>query len=410
MSDHGRTVFSVTTTAATVRRRAWTVGAVTLSLFCTFMAAGLAGTSGIPVWNVALGVVLNMAAAIALMWRHDKPWVVLAMAVIGPLFFATDATAALIALYAVGVFARGRTLVGAAVAVYLACAISLVYDAGRRRDYSVLTIGARHVEGTPPPTWSLPWWLPWLVAAVLVAVVLGLSQLRRTKSDLVVAVQSRDQATAQSQRMHEDMLIQQERSRIARDMHDTLAAGLSRISLLAGGLQVGSNDGPEKISNTSALIRSTAHESLDELKRIIGVLRGSDTGVEDAGRRSIAGIGDLVDAARSAGCRVTLVQDTHPGVVGDLTSHTAYRIVQEALTNSQKHAPNSPLHITVGGADTDGISLTVRNHTSTTAQPGPGSRTGLAGLAEQAHNAGGWVRWTAIGGEFIVTAWLPWYS
>ncbi|WP_307091671.1 sensor histidine kinase [Rhodococcus sp. SORGH_AS_0301] len=107
---------------------------------------------------------------------------------------------------------------------------------------------------------------------------------------------------------------------------------------------------------------------------------------------------------------MTLVQDIHPGVVGDLTSHTAYRIVQEALTNSQKHAPSSPLHITVSGADTDGISLTVRNHISTTAQPGPGSRTGLAGLAEQAHNAGGWVRWTATGGEFIVTAWLPWYS
>lgn len=149
MSDHGRTVFSVTTTAATVRRRAWTVGAVTLSLFCTFMAAGLAGTSGTPVWNVALGVVLNVAAAIALIWRHDKPWIVLAMAVVGPLFFATDATAALIALYAVGVFARGRTLAGAAVAVYLACAISLAYDAGRRRDYSALTIGVKHVEGTP---------------------------------------------------------------------------------------------------------------------------------------------------------------------------------------------------------------------------------------------------------------------
>ncbi|MBY6687207.1 histidine kinase [Rhodococcus sp. BP-149] len=398
------------TTATTVRRRAWTVGAVTLSLFCTFMTVGLAGASGTPVWNVALGFVLNVAAAIALIWRHDKPWLVLAMAVAGPLFFATDATAALIALHAVGAVAGGRRLGGAAAAVYLACAVSLTYDASRRRDYSVLTIGVKQVDGDPPPTWSLPWWLPLLVAAVLVAVVLGLSQLRRTKTDLDVAVQSRDKATAQSQRMHEDMLIQQERSRIARDMHDTLAAGLSRISLLAGGLQVGSNDGPEKISNTSALIRATAHDSLDELKRIIGVLRGSETGGADAGRRSLAGIGDLVDAARSAGCRVTLVQDIHPGVVGDLTSHTAYRIVQEALTNSQKHAPGAPLHITVSGADTNGISLTVRNHVPATMKPGPGSRSGLLGLTEQAHTAGGWVRWDMTGGEFVVTAWLPWYS
>ncbi|AMY18031.1 Sensor histidine kinase DesK [Rhodococcus sp. PBTS 1] len=409
MSDGPRNVGKVSTTAATVRRRAWTVGAVTLSLFCTIMTVGLAGISGTPAWNAGLGFVLNVAAAVALVWRHDKPWIVLAMSVAGPLFFATDATAALITLYAVGARAGGRRLVGAAAAVYLACAVSLTYDASRRRDFSVLTLGVKQIEGQPPPTWSLPWWLPMLVAAVLVAVVVGLSQLRRTRSDLDVAVRSRNEATAQSRRLHEDMLIQQERARIARDMHDTLAAGLSRISLLAGGLQVGSTDGPEKVSNTSALIRATAHDSLDELKRIIGVLRGSATGGADAGRRSLAGIGDLVDAARSAGCRVTLIQDIFPGTVGDLTSHTAYRIVQEALTNSQKHAPGSPLQITVSGADTDGISLVVRNPAAS-GSPGPGLRSGLVGLAEQAQTAGGWVRWDVHGGEFVLSAWLPWYS
>ena len=109
-------------------------------------------------------------------------------------------------------------------------------------------------------------------------------------------------------------------------------------------LQVRSDDRPEKISSTSALICSTAHVPLDELKRIIGVLRGSDTGGEDAGWRSITEIGDLVDAARSAWCRVTLVQDIHSGVVGDLTSHTAYRIVQKALTDSQSIPRVPPSH------------------------------------------------------------------
>lgn len=104
-----------------------------------------------------------------------------------------------------------------------------------------------------------------------------------------------------------------------------------------------------------------------------------------------------------------IMAGSFPGTVGDLTSHTAYRIVQEALTNSQKHAPGSPLQITVSGADTDGISLVVRNPAAS-GSPGPGSRSGLVGLAEQAQTAGGWVRWDVHGGEFVLSAWLPWYS
>ncbi|MGB3772141.1 MAG: histidine kinase [Rhodococcus sp. (in: high G+C Gram-positive bacteria)] len=399
----------MTTTADTVRRRAWTVGAVSLSLFCTMMAAGLAGTAGTPVWNVTLGFLLNAAAGIALIWRHQRPWLVLAMAVAGPFFFATDATAALIVLYALGSVERGRRLAFAAGAAFVACGVSLTYDAGRRRDYSVLTIGSRIEEGEPP-MWGLPWWLPWLVAVVLVAVVFGLSQLRRTKSDLDVAVQTRDRATAQSRQMHEDMLIAQERARIARDMHDSLAAGLSRISLLAGGLQMNSTDDPKKVSNTSSLIRTTAHDSLDELKRIIGVLRGSDTGQADTGRRSLAGIADLIDSARQAGMQVTYLQDVRPGVVGDLSSHIAYRVVQETLTNATKHAPGSPVSVAVSGTDVDGLSVSTRNILAAFAGPADGSHSGLRGLSEHLSVAGGSLRWDVTDTEFIVTAWLPWYT
>ncbi|MGU3435074.1 sensor histidine kinase [Actinomycetes bacterium M1A6_2h] len=399
-----------TETARTVRRRAATTALVAFCLFCTIMTAGLAGISGTPAWNVAAGCILNMAAAVALIWRHRKPWHVLAISAVGPLFFATDANAALVALFVISGIATNRRLAAATSVVYLACVVSLTYDAFRRRDYSVMTIGMRVDKTGPAPEWNLPLWLPWVVAAVLVVAVVGLGLLRRTKSDLVDAVQSRDRVTAQSAALREEMLLTEERARIARDMHDTLAAGLSRIALIAGGLQVNSGDGPEKVSNTASLIHSTAHDSLEELKRIIGVLRGSNTGGVDAGRRSIAGIGDLVDGARASGETVRYVQDLSPGEVGPLSSHVAYRVVQECLTNAQKHAPRAPIQVTIRGADVDGVTVEVRNHAAAQTTSVPGSGTGLHGLTEQVRGAGGTISAAHSAGEFVVAAWLPWYS
>lgn len=117
MSVPGRTLQFVSThRTGILRRKAWTTAAVAFSLVCSLMTAGLAGSSGTPGWNLGLGVALNLIAGVALIWRHERPWVVLGLALAGPLFFATDATAALIALFAVGAFARTKPLVMGAVA------------------------------------------------------------------------------------------------------------------------------------------------------------------------------------------------------------------------------------------------------------------------------------------------------
>jgi len=112
------------------------------------------------------------------------------------------------------------------------------------------------------------------VALTLVATTVSLGYFLRTKTALNRAERTRDQATAQHEVLRDEMVRTQERTRIARDMHDTLAASLSRISLFAGGLQVNGADDPKKVANSAALIRSSAHEALDDLKDIIGVLRG----------------------------------------------------------------------------------------------------------------------------------------
>ncbi|WP_083709846.1 sensor histidine kinase [Williamsia sterculiae] len=398
--------------AARIRTTAWTVGAAALSLFCTIMTAGLAGFAHTPGWNVAAGCVLNLAAGVALIWRHQHPWRVLALAVAGPLFFATDATAALIALFAVAAAVRDRRLVVSAGAVWIACGVSLTYDAVRRRDYSVLTIGSARPRDGQVPEWNLPLWLPWVVATVLVVVVVGLALLRRARSDLVQAETVLDVRTRESEAMRHQMLRADERARIARDMHDTLAATLSRISLTAGGLQVNSGDGPERVANTASLIQRTAHDGLDELRRIVGVLRAGDGAATAGMDRGLDSIGDLLTAGRAVGVRVTHLTDLAPGQVGPLTGSISYRVVREAVTNAQRHAPGAPVLVAVRGGPDDGLSVEVRNSLPGAAEDTGivGTGTGLRGLREQATEVGGSFCAERVGDEFVVTCLLPFFS
>lgn len=395
--------------ANTWRRRAWTTAGVTVSVLCSLFTVMFATTAAnVPPGNYVVGFLLNLIAAIALVWRHEKPFLVLGLAVAGPLFFETDATAALIALYAVARFATGRILAVSAAVVLIACGVSLTYDSYRRRDYSVLTVGTRAAQNGPVPDWNVPVWIAWLVAAMLVGAVTGLAVLRRTQSDLDAAVHNRDRYAQQSDVLREQAIIVAERTRIARDMHDTLAASLSRISLFAGGLQVNSTEGPEKVANSASLIRQTAHSALDDLKRIIGVLRGE--GEYAGGRQSIEGISDLVHGAREAGNHVSMYVDLAPGDVGASSGQIAHRVVLESLTNAEKHAHGAPVQITVIGADHTGIRVTVRNRG--TGQPAfpHGSGSGLRGLAEQVGQIGGTFDARPVSGEFVVEAWVPWHT
>ncbi|TXG92398.1 two-component sensor histidine kinase [Rhodococcus rhodnii] len=411
-----RSVHIVTATAAPPSRRsrwvrrAWTTGAVTLSAFCSLATFVLSQDSGTaPTWNYALGFVLNLVAAVALIRRHEHPWAVLAAALVGPLFFSTDATAALIALFALLKAEQGRRVVAAVAAVYVACVVSLVYDAHRTRDNSVLSMERKPEPGAPKPVWDMDWWIPWLVAAVLVGIVVALAVVKRTRTQLDVAERRRDEATEQTRAMHDEVIRTEERTRIARDMHDTLAAGLSRISLLAGSIQVSGVDEPEKIVNTASKIRATAHESLDELKNIVGVLRG--TADSPGGHQGIDAVADLVQSARAAGLHVTLFTDLQPGDVGTASGHVAYRVVQEALTNAQKYAADQTVQVGVTGSEHDGIRIDVRNALSS-APPmvASGSQTGLTGLAEQAGQLGGTVHAGVTADGFVVSCWLPWFA
>ncbi len=235
-------------------------------------------------------------------------------------------------------------------------------------------------------------WIPWSVAAVLLGAVVALAVLARMRGGV-----------------RDEMIRAEERARIARDMHDTLAAGLSRISLFASALQVNADDSPEKVANSAAQIRAAAHDALDELKSIVGVLRGTAEARERVGHQGIDAVPELAQSARAAGLHCTLSTDLAPGDVGTLAGHVCFRVVQEALTNAQKYAHDQVVEVVVRGAPECGIRIDVRNAIS--AEPSRfdgGSRMGLQGLGEQAREVGGALEAGLVGDEFVVSCWVPW--
>lgn len=403
------------------RRRCATTVAVSACLTSTLFTVALAGASHTQVGSgypglIALGSVLSTAAAVLLVWRHRWPWWVWGLAVAAPLLGETDGLAALVALVAVlRVAPRGRACAAVAVAVtWLAASVSLVWDAHRADEWSALQIW-RNPTATGP--FDVAGWVPWFVALVLVAVTTGVGLLLRTRSDLTVAVDRGDRATADQRQLREEVVRAQERARIARDLHDSLANRLTRISLLAGGLQArfdpdGADPAVAHAQESAELIRGAAHEAMGELKSAVGMLRTAPREPEPQ-RDGLAAVPALVEAARRAGVHVVLTVDLSTARLDPGHDHVAFRVAQEGLTNVQKHAVSAGARVTVRGAPGAGVQVEVANPVpGRAAAPTAGLAAGLVGLQEQVAAVGGrvgsGVEPGPSGAEFVLRGWVPW--
>lgn len=209
-----------------------------------------------------------------------------------------------------------------------------------------------------------------------------------------------------------------ERERIAREMHDVLAHRISRIAMHSGALSYRTDLSQEETAQAAAVIRDDARLALADLRAVLGVLRSYD-GTAAAQARpqpTLAAIEELIAQERQAGADITARVEVAPSEVPTTLSLTAFRIVQEALTNARKHAPGQPVDLTVDGAPGGRLSVVVRNQVPASVpdqphEPLPSSGLGLVGLTERAVLAGGEL---AFGidraGDFVVRARLPWPS
>lgn len=229
------------------------------------------------------------------------------------------------------------------------------------------------------------------------------------------AAQSRERYVAslvaraeQAERMAErevELAARDERSRIAREMHDVVAHGLSVIVVQADGARYAAAKDPAVAVGTLETISAAGREALTEMRRLLGLLREGDTGV--APQPGLDDVRHLVDEARAAGTRVTADLPEPAPDVPDGVGLAAYRIVQEALTNVRKHAgPDAAVdvRVAVGAA----VVIDVRDDGRGAAAHADGRGLGLVGMRERAAVHGGTLEaGPAPGGGFAVSARLP---
>jgi signal transduction histidine kinase len=227
-----------------------------------------------------------------------------------------------------------------------------------------------------------------------------------------MSLQDRAERAETEQQLRVEQARQHERARIAREMHDVLAHRISLLSLHAGALEFRPDAPPDEIGRAAGVIRSSAHQALEDLRAVIGVLReGHDGDGPERPQPTLADLPALIDESRAAGMRVRY--DWHlPAAVPDALARNAYRIVQEGLTNARKHARGSAVDVTVDGGPDEGMTIEVRNRLPVGAAVAgdiPGTGTGIVGLAERASLAGGRLEHGRTeAGDYRLWAWLPW--
>jgi signal transduction histidine kinase len=210
-----------------------------------------------------------------------------------------------------------------------------------------------------------------------------------------------------------------ERTRIARELHDVVAHHVSLMAVQAEAATSLLPGRPQEAARSVEIIASTARQALTELRRLLGVLRGPAEHLETAPAMSLADLGAVLDQVRGAGLPVELTVLGAPGPLAPGIDLTAYRIVQEALTNTIRHACASSAAVTlsyepgyVTVSVTDSARARPAGGTNGGLLAGPGlTRSGgfgLAGIAERVASCGGNLTvGPTLGGGFAVTARLP---
>lgn len=250
-----------------------------------------------------------------------------------------------------------------------------------------------------------------LIAAIAVGYSIGV------RRDNVAALRERAEVAEREQGRRVEQARVTERARIAREMHDVLAHRISLIAMNAGVLNFRDDLPPEQVREIAGTVRDNADQAVQELRAVLGVLRGSDEPDQPRGPQpDLEHLAGLLDEVRAGGTPVVTTLRVDPAAVPEAISRHAYRIIQEGLTNARKHAAGQPVTVSLSGGPGVGLDLTVVNQPATYGGSpqtdevrDSGSGMGLLGLAERAVLSGGQLSYgTDRSGRFVVRAWLPW--
>ncbi|MFC5906336.1 sensor histidine kinase [Streptacidiphilus monticola] len=353
-------------------------------------------------------------------------------------------------------YLHGSFGIGLSTAAALSCAQTLPLALAHTRPLQAwLVIGAADLIGAlvlltghPHSDQAWPWPVTTIIGYLYLLLALSLREPRRVLGyvwaatgaagfALAVAVPSRDgignavlmlalsggvlllgnalrerqlaQRESASQRARSALL--EERTRIARELHDVVAHHMSLIAVQADSAPYRITGLPTAAEQEFAAIGTAARESLTEMRRLLGVLRSDDAAVERSPQPGVARLPQLVEATGRAGVPAELSLDPELPALPDALDLSVYRIVQEALSNVIRHAPGAQTWVSLA-AEEDELRVTVVNAASPKPLADPvehhGTGQGLVGMRERVTVLGGQLTTGPLAdGGYRVAAVLP---
>jgi signal transduction histidine kinase len=233
-----------------------------------------------------------------------------------------------------------------------------------------------------------------------VSVAFGLGTANRRAN--IAALNER----AERLELQAEQAVQDERVRIARELHDVVAHNVSLMVVQAQALGATVKE-PQVVDATTG-IADLGRQAMTEMHRTLELLRGRDGSSGRAPRPGLGNLDRLVEQSRTAGVGVDLTIEGSPRPLSQSLDLSAYRIVQEALTNVRKHAAGASAHVTVA-YEPKALDLTVSNAAGTepSANGGSGGGHGITGMRERVQIFGGTLTAAPGGDGFEVHATLP---
>jgi signal transduction histidine kinase len=340
-----------------------------------------------------LAVALGLGAAAALIVRGRAPALTLAVSGglalallhIAPAAGATAVIAPAVALYSLAL-TRGR--IAQLLAAVAAVAAIVVVDAFHAGSPTLLqTLG--HV--------------------LLVAIPLLAAETHRTHRAYVSVLRDQLELAERSREQEAERRAEQERMRIARDLHDVVAHTLTTINVQAATASELFDRDPIHARGALDTIENSSREAIRELRAVLGVLRNGDIGQAPlAPVPGIETIPDLIQVTSDSGVDVQLeITGERPERLSEAVSLAAFRIVQESLTNARRHAAGAPVCVSLA-FEPDRLAVAVENGAGAHAN-GDGSTpgVGIIGMTERASAVGGTLHAAPLAAGFRVRAELP---
>lgn len=245
-----------------------------------------------------------------------------------------------------------------------------------------------------------------IAAGLAVAAALGDSS--RSHREFVIAANERAERAEQSREAEAQQRVAEERLRIAQDLHDTVAHQISVISLNAGAASSALTTNPEKAKTALGTIRISAREVLSEIGTLLNYLRTDQDSAAAPPQPDLNDVPTLIARMQDSGLAIEIETHGDLAAVSGASSRVAYRVIQEGLTNANKHGSGNRAEVELTVSH-DELTITMTNPTSGAAknQPdAPNGGLGLTGIRERVASVGGTVD-ISTNGQFVITATLP---